>query len=151
MDELLPLLGASRAHPAFKGAVDAYASAGPTNRIIAARRAPRIKVLRVVAQLLHTEPALPIEAVAVDGVSGCCDFRGVVNVVAGGRERSWEFVWDCRWRAEEVGYVDLMGWPDQIRAANEFGYRCFSTWREREAVASTGEHATQLGAVEPCA
>jgi len=151
MDELLPLLGASRAHPTFKAAVEAYLSAAPTSRVVAARRAPRVKVARVIAQLLHAEPALAIEAVAVDGVSGCCDFRGVVNVVVGGRERAWEFTWDCRWRARESGYVDIMGWPDQARAAREFGWQCFSAWHERTHVGSAGEHATQLGAAEPCA
>lgn len=149
MDELLPLLAASRAHPAFKVAVDSYAASAPTPRLTARRRAPRVKVLRVVAQLLHAEPALPIEAVAIDGVSGCCDFRGVINVVVDGAERTWEFVWDCRWRAREAGYVDFMGWPDQSRAAREFGWQCFAEWRERSHVSSAGEDAPQLRAVEP--
>jgi hypothetical protein len=152
MDDLTPLLGASRAHPEFKAAVEAYASLGSAPRVVTNGRVPRVKIVRVIAQLLDTEPDLAIESVAVRGSSGCCDFRGEVTVAADGRERTWEFVWDCRWRAREAGYVDLMGWPDQTRAAREFGWRCFSTWAEHgRPRPSPFEQGTQGRPVEPCA
>jgi len=157
MDDLTPLLGASRAHPEFKAAVETYALLGSAPRLASAGRAPRVKVLRVVAQLLDAEPELAIESIAVRGASGCCDFRGDVTVVADGRERTWEFVWDCRWRARTAGYVDVTGWPDQARAARDFDWRCFSTWTERHRLATPArsvsalEHPAERRAVEPCA
>ena len=90
--------------------------------------APPIKVLRVLAHLLDVEPALRLERVRINGYSGCSDFRGSVEAQAGGAVRQWSFIWCCKWRAVEEGWVDCFGFPDQIRAAREFGYRCFETW-----------------------
>ena len=130
------LLSACQAHPDFKTDVLAYAEFEPATRLSAYGHAPRVKVLRVVAQLLEQEPNAQVESVRVSGSAGCCDFRGVVTAVVSGEERSWDFVWDCRWRAREAGLVDRSGFPDQGRAAREFGWRCFSLWRERPAFAA---------------
>ena len=129
------LLEASRALRDFKADVLAYAAFQQSDRLTVLGHAPRVKVLRVVAQLLHAEPSLAIEAVRIRGASGCCDFRGEVTVIVEGAERVWEFVWDCRWRARESGLLDRMGYPDQSLAAREFGWRCFSQWRERATAA----------------
>ena len=133
------LLSACQAHPDFKTDVLAYAAFERAERLQTPGHAPRLKVLRVVAQLLEQEPTLPVEAVRVTGSAGCNDFRGVVTATVGGEERSWEFVWDCRWRAREAGMVDRSGYPDQSRAAREFGWRCFSHWQERPALVSAAQ------------
>ena len=131
------LLSACRAHPEFKSDVLAFAEFAPAARVVSSGHSPRVKVLRVVAQLLDREPDAAFESVRVSGSAGCCDFRGTVTAVVAGEERSWEFVWDCRWRAREAGFVDRSGYPDQGRAAREFGWRCFSIWRERPALVRT--------------
>ena len=113
------ILGASSATEDFKRDVRALAATGHAPRIIVLPRAPRIKVLRVIAQLLSTEPALEVEAIRVRGASGCADFTGVVDVEAGGTIIGFEFTWDCQWRASEEGWIDCFGFPDQIRAADE--------------------------------
>ena len=111
------LLSACEAHPEFKSDVLAYAAFERAERVQTPGHAPRVKVLRVVAQLLAHEPTLRVESVRVAGAAGCCDFRGVVSATVDGEERSWEFVWDCRWRAREAGLLDRSGYPDQARAA----------------------------------
>ncbi|HET7457556.1 MAG TPA: hypothetical protein VFJ74_07865 [Gemmatimonadaceae bacterium] len=133
METLQELLASSHATPEFKADVLAYASYQDAPRITTARHAPRIKVLRLVAQLLSAEPSLPVERVRVEGLSGCADFRGTATVEAGGETRTFEFVWDCHWRAVQEGWTDAFGLPDQIRAAREFGWRCFERWAERDA------------------
>jgi hypothetical protein len=133
------LLRVSAAHPSFKNDVLAFAAGERADRVVLLRHAPRVKALRVVAHLLEREPTLAIETVSVGGIAGCSDFRGVVTVVAGGEQRSWEFLWDCRWRAREAGLLDRWGHPDQARAAREFGWRCFAVWREEPVpLARTG-------------
>lgn len=124
------IVGASSATEAFKRDVRAYAATGHAERIVVNPRAPRIKVLRVLAQLLSTEPGLTIEAVRVSGASGCADFTGAVEVEAAGGVRTFQFSWDCAWRAREERWTDCFGFPDQIRAASEFEWRCFRLWRE---------------------
>ncbi len=80
---------------------------------------------------MSTDPAMEIDAVRVSGVSGCADFTGTVEAEAGGRIRSFDFSWDCAWRAREERWTDCFGFPDQIRAASEFEWRCFRVWMER--------------------
>ncbi|HEX8847944.1 MAG TPA: hypothetical protein VF761_00255 [Gemmatimonadaceae bacterium] len=95
------------------------------------RAAPAVKVERVLTMLFSELPDLPIEAIEIDARAGCSDFTGHIAVTAMGTTRVFEFVWDCRWRAAEEGMVDHWGEPDQIRAAREFGWRCFARWVER--------------------
>jgi hypothetical protein len=130
------VLARSRAAEPFKRDVRALAeapyairSALPT--IECARPAPGVKVLRVLTQLLAEEPDLAVQRVRVDGWSGCSDFVGSLVATAAGAVRRFEFVWDCRWRAQQEGWVDVYGEPDQIRAARHFDWRCFAAWRER--------------------
>ena len=128
------LIAESAACPEFKADVLAYAGFEAAPRVVVAGHAPRVKVLRVLAQLLAADPALVIECVRVRAVAGCADFRGTISAsLADGAERAWDFAWDCRWRAIESGVVDSLGYPDQARAAREFGWRCFAVWTERTA------------------
>ena len=123
------LLAASGATEDFKESVRQYSTVGKAPLVAAGGFAPPIKVVRVVAQLLEAEPGLRLERVRVDGNAGCSDFRGSVEAHAEGVVRRWEFVWCCRWRAAQQGWVDCFGFPDQMRAAQEFGFRCFKTWQ----------------------
>jgi hypothetical protein len=140
---LEPLLATSWATDDFKESVRQYSTEGKAPLLEAGGIAPPLKVLRVVAQLLDAEPALRLERVRVLGNAGCSDFRGSVEAHAEGAVRRWHFVWCCRWRAAEEGWVDCFGFPDQMRAAREFGYRCFETWAE-STVPSVVEHPAKL-------
>ena len=134
MNHLLPeLMAHSRAADAFKDDVRAYAAHEPASRLTVARHVPRVKVLRVLAQLFETSPELEIERAHVDATSGCADFRGVLTVETRQGTIAYDFVWDCHWRARQEGWVDCFGLPDQIRAAREYGHRCFERWAGRSA------------------
>ena len=129
------LLARSAATDAFKADVRSFWAHQNVPHIEVVRHSPRVKVQRLLAQLLHTEGHLPIERVSIDALSGCSDFRGTVSVRAQGSTRVFGFVWDCQWRAQEEGWVDCFGFPDQIRAAREFGWQCFAEWVEVRAAA----------------
>jgi hypothetical protein len=120
----------SQATERFKNELSAYANFGEVDTIVTSRALPRIKVLRVVTQLLHEHPDLPIERISVDARSGCSDFVGRLVVETAGQKRAFQFLWDCRLRALKEGWTDAFGFPDQIRAAEEFGWQCFMEWRE---------------------
>ena len=128
--DLENLLRRSRATEAFKRDVEAFERHEPSPRVQTSRPSPRVKVLRVLCQLLHAHPDLEIERIHLEGWSGCSDFVGVIRVEAAGMERAFRFVWCCQWRAQQEGWFDYFGLPDQIRAAREFGWQCFSEWRE---------------------
>ena len=88
----------------------------------------------MLAQLLSEESHLEIEDVSIDAWSGCSDFRGTISVTTSEGLRTFRFRWDCSWRAEQEGWFDAFQLPDQIRAAHEFGWRCFSDWQEQLGV-----------------
>jgi hypothetical protein len=142
------LLDQSSADAAFKADVLAFDRYQPAERIRIERHAPRVKILRTLAQLLAAEPSLRVERVRIDGSSGCCDFRGTLVAVAGGAEHVFEFVWDCRWRAHAEGWVDRWGAADQSRAAREFGWRCFSMWERRTGTPGATPTHWELAAAE---
>ena len=133
LDHLLRRSGATED---FKRDVLAFERHEQTSRVTMTRPSPRVKVLRLLAQLLDAEPTLAIERVTVDGWSGCSDFVGVIRVESGGTERAFRFVWCCQWRAQQEGWYDGFGLPDQIRAAREFGWRWFIEWKELPAGAT---------------
>ncbi len=128
--ELLALLDTAAAADEFKADVRAFAAHQPAPRIRTLRLAPRVKVVRLLTQLLSAERDLAIEQVEIDAVSGCSDFRGTISVEAGTEIRAFEFAWCCHWRATEQGWRDAFGFADQIRAAREFEWQCFEQWRE---------------------
>ena len=138
------ILGKSQATDSFKLDVTAYCAGRPAPSVHVEGFAPRVKVQRVLMQLLDSEAGLPITRVIVRGRSGCSDFSGEVRVETVSETRVFEFVWDCRWRAEQEGWIDCFGLPDQMRAAQEFGWQCFQLWAPR----SVGEELAEPGVVE---
>jgi hypothetical protein len=138
------ILGKSQATDSFKLDVAAFCAGRSAPRVHVEGFAPRVKVQRVLMQLLANEAALPITRVVVRGRSGCSDFTGEVQVETVSETRVFEFVWDCRWRAEQEGWIDCFGLPDQMRAAQEFGWQCFQFWASR----SVGEQLPESCIVE---
>jgi hypothetical protein len=128
--ELVEIAPGCRATPDFLAAVERYAAGHDDDRIAVARWAPRVKVLRVLTQLFDACPDLTVERIALEGAAGCSDFVGRLVVACADGERRFRFAWCCRWRAEQEGWFDPFGFPDQIRAAREFGWRCFMRWEE---------------------
>ena len=144
-----PILGKSRATDSFKLDVMAFCSGRAAPSVTVEGFAPRIKVQRVLMQLLTRESDLPITKVVIRGRSGCSDFTGEVKVETVSATHVFDFVWDCRWRAEAEGWIDCFGLPDQIRAAQEFGWQCFQLWTPRpDADVLTVEQLPQGGGVE---
>ncbi len=128
MSELEQFLSQSQAAEPFKTAVRSYSPHAPTDYISVEGYAPAVKVKRLLTQILATGAHLPIERVSLDARSGCSDFVGTVRVHTGSETHVYEFAWDCRWRAEQEGWTDCFGFPDQIRAAREFDWQCFERW-----------------------
>ena len=129
LPELEPLLAASHATDAFRADIALYTARQPAERIATSSMNPRVKVLRTIAQLLHAEPALAVDRVTLQAASGCAEYTGVIAVTdAAGAVHRFDFEWDCEWKARQLGYVDGFGFPDQIRAAQEFGWQCFERW-----------------------
>ena len=135
--QLEDILAESAATKHFQADVRSFMQTGMARRVEAQAFAPRIKVLRLIAQLLATESELSVDGVRIDASSGCADFAGVVDVMCEDGTRRFEFVWDCRWRAQQEGWTDCFGFPDQIRAAQEFEWRCFRVWRELDPFAGS--------------
>lgn len=129
--ELETLLAQSSADEQFKADVRAYCARGEAARIRVNSYIPHVKVQRLLKHILATEPDLAIDGVAVSGSSGCSDFFGTVEARAQSATHVFEFGWCCRWRAEQEGWRDYFGFPDQVRAAQEFDWKCFHTWRRR--------------------
>jgi hypothetical protein len=129
LSELELILSKSRAAETFKRSVRAFCEHGGAEHIHVEGFAPSIKVRRLLAHMLATEPHLPIERISLRGRSGCSDFVGTVNVQTQSGTHVFEFAWDCRWRAEQEGWTDYFGFPDQIRAAREYDWRCFERWQ----------------------
>ena len=129
MKELEQLLAASRADDEFKNDVRRFCAGYAPRRIDIEGHAPPVKVLRLLKQVLSEEAALPIERVSLRARSGCSDFVGTLEIEAAGEQHAFDFFWDCRWRAEQQGWTDWFGLPDQMRAAQEFDWRCFRGWK----------------------
>lgn len=122
------LLEASAATEDFKSAVRALEAGKTQDRIHFNTEAPPVKALRTVCKLLEERPELAVESVRIQAHSGCSDFTGRMAVQPG--DETYSFSWDCRWRAEQEGWQDAVGYPDQIRAAREFGYQCFKQFEK---------------------
>ena len=132
LTEIEQIIAKSRAAEPFKIAVRGYRSGTGGEHIRVDGYAPSIKVKRLLTHILASEPHLPIERITLRGRSGCSDFVGTVTVHTSTETRTFEFVWDCRWRAEQLGWTDCFGFPDQIRAAREFDWRCFRRWERTQ-------------------
>jgi hypothetical protein len=130
--ELEELLARSQAAECFKDDVRAFCIEGDARRIRVNGYLPQVKVQRLIKHILATEPHLPIEGLAIQGASGCSDFVGSVEARTITGTLVFDFAWCCRWRAVQEGWTDYFGFPDQIRAAQEFDWRCFRTWERRQ-------------------
>lgn len=127
------LLDRSAATASFREALTRFLRDGRSSeRIAFSPGCPGIKVERAVTKVLVEYPRLPIESIEVRGASGCEYFRGKLFVRTATEERRVAFHWDCKWRAEVEGWRDWFGFPDQGRAAREFGWDCFRAWQEEE-------------------
>lgn len=128
------LLDRSAATASFREALTQFLRDGrASGRIAFGHGAPPVKVERTLAKMLVEYPHLAIESIEVRGVSGCEYFRGKLFVRTALEERRVGFHWDCKWRAEQEGWQDWFGFPDQGRAAREFGWDCFRVWEEEDA------------------
>lgn len=135
--QLSDQLARSRATPAFRAAVDEFLRTGRSGPGLAfCAGCPPVKVERTLVKALVEYPDLAVESIEIRAVSGCESFVGELRLRAGDDARLVEFAWDCRWRAEEQGWRDWFGFPDQIRAAREFGWDCFREWVEVEIAAA---------------
>ena len=92
------ILARSKALEAFKQDVLRFSAGEEPSAIEILGYAPRVKVERVLLQLLNAEPDLVIRSVKVRGTSGCSDFTGEVIVDTPTAQRTFAFSWCCRWR-----------------------------------------------------
>jgi hypothetical protein len=127
-------LSRSGSTDAFRVGVEQFLrSCQPNDLVVFDFRCPPVKVERTVHKILVSFPDLPIERITLDATSGCEFFRGRATIDAGEQSVSVRFEWNCRWKAEQMGWADWFGLPDQMRAAREFGYDCFRVWSEEPA------------------
>ncbi len=126
---LTAILDESAATPAFKAAVLAVRERTRTPLVSAARPIPHVKIVRLLTHLLDAERELEITSVRISADAGCSDLTGVVDVACNDGSRRFAFAWDCAWRAETMGWTDCFGFPDQMRAAREYDWRCFKSWQ----------------------
>ncbi len=126
---LFEYLRAASATPPFRYAVEEFPRTGaPNTRVSFGSGDPAIKVERTITMILRDHADLEIESVEIDAVSGCANYRGIANVRTTSDEVRIDFDWDCRWKALQLGWTDYFGFPDQARAAREFGFDCFRSW-----------------------
>ncbi len=125
LEELLKL---SKATPLFKQAVQEFLEGKETDLIIHVRNSPGIKIIRVLMKLLEEYPDVEITDVNIQGVSSCSAFSGTLTF--GPVDFKIQFNWDCSWRAEQEGYQTWFGHPDQVKAAQVFGYQCFEKFEQ---------------------
>ena len=126
---LTHILDESAATSEFKTAVLSVKERVRTSLVTSARPVPHVKIVRLLTHLLETERDLAITAVRIHADSGCSDLTGVIDVACIDGARRFAFAWDCAWRAQEMGWTDCFGLPDQMRAAREYDWRCFKSWQ----------------------
>jgi len=126
--QLTVILDESAATVEFKAAVRSVRERARTPLVVAARPIPHVKIVRLLTHLLEAERDLAIASVRISADSGCSSLTGVIDVACIDGGRSFAFAWDCAWRAEEMGWTDCFGFPDQMRAAREYDWRCFKSW-----------------------
>jgi hypothetical protein len=126
---LTDILGQSAATSEFKAAVLSVRERVRTPLVTASRPVPHVKIVRLLTHLLAAERDLEIASVRIHADSGCSDLTGVIEVICVDDMRRFSFAWDCAWRASELGWTDCFGFPDQMRAAREYDWRCFKSWQ----------------------
>jgi hypothetical protein len=126
---LSDLLSRSRASAAFRDAVADFSRSHRANDGVHFNHgSPPVKVERTLIQLLNSSPEMEIDRVEIHGTSGCEYFRGKMIVHTQDGQHTIQFHWDCKWKAQQEGWTDYFGFPDQIRAARERGFDCFRGW-----------------------
>lgn len=127
---LSKLLEHSRVSAGFRESVAAFLKdSRPNEGVTFDPYSPPVKVERTLTKLLEAHPELEIERVEIDGASGCEFYRGELRVHTSDGMHRVRFHWDCKWRALQEGWTDYFGFPDQTRAAREFGHDCFRLWQ----------------------
>ena len=121
--KLEELLEASQATAEFKQAATNLDAGKQQSLISFPKDNPPVKVRRLICKLMEEQPELAIEKIEIKAVAGCSNYLGQAVISPG--PLTVDFEWCCRWRAEEEQWTDIMGNPDQIRAAREFDYQCF--------------------------
>src|SRR5687767_11283464 len=111
VNTLEQLLVDSKAAPEFKDAVRVLARSGVQDRIKFNAGSPPVKVLRLTMKILESLPEETISSLEVKGSSGCSNYIGSAVLQPGNIQI--QFDWDCRWMAEQVGWKDFFGEPDQ--------------------------------------
>jgi hypothetical protein len=152
--KIFQMLERSCATEAFREAVERFLREGRANERVAFNRdCPALKVERWLTKALEEYPELHVESIDLRASSGCEYFRGTAEVHTAAETRRVSFHWDCKWKAQQMGWADYFGFPDQIRAAREFGYDCFRSWNEDAAmlkdVAMAGELDVEAGEPVP--
>jgi len=144
--KIFQMLERSSATEAFRDAVERFLREGrPNERIAFNRDCPALKVERWLTKALEEYPELHIESIDLRASSGCEYFRGTAEVHTAAEMRRVSFHWDCKWKAQQMTWADYFGFPDQIRAAREFGYDCFRSWHEEGMMLKGVEMAGELG------
>jgi hypothetical protein len=132
---ILEYLERSAATDSFRAALADFVRTGRSGDTIRfGYGCPPVKVERTITKVLEEYPGFPLESIEVDGASGCEFFRGTAILRGAGEERRVRFWWDCKWRAQQEGWTDWFGFPDQTRAAREFGHDCFRQFAEEPAL-----------------
>ncbi len=126
--KLKTLLESSKASDAFKNAIQDFANGKESNLIKYSPGSPKVKVQRVLMKLLESYPDEQITEVYIQGASSCSGYIGTLTF--GPRQTKISFNWDCEWKAKQEGFKTWYGAPDQLKAANQFGYQCFERFTE---------------------
>lgn len=84
---------------------------------------PPTKVLYAVLQVLDLHPELEAESACVEGFVKPTEYTGEITLQPDNVRFS--FVWDCKWKAEQMGWVTPTGQVSFSRATREFGHQCF--------------------------
>jgi hypothetical protein len=133
---LTDILDDSAATSEFKAAVLSVHARTRTPLVASTRPVPHVKIVRLLTHLLSAERELEIESVRIHAESGCSDLTGMIDVTCVDAVRRFSFSWDCAWRASELGWTDCFGFPDQMRAAREYDWRCFKSWQAEDEISS---------------
>jgi hypothetical protein len=131
---LTDILDDSAATSEFKAAVLSVHARTRTPLVASTRPVPHVKIVRLLTHLLSAERELEIESVRIHAESGCSDLTGMIDVTCVDAVRRFSFSWDCAWRASELGWTDCFGFPDQMRAAREYDWRCFKSWQSVDEI-----------------
>jgi hypothetical protein len=131
---LTELLDESAATSEFKAAIVSVRERVRTPLVTSSRPVPHVKIVRLLTHLLDAERDLEIASVRIHADSGCSDLTGVIDVTCVDAMRRFAFAWDCAWRATEMGWTDCFGFPDQMRAAREYDWRCFKSWQSVDEI-----------------